>query len=182
MKHHLIGGVLAGCVLFPLTAARPLRAASSDAALDVEVDARELPRRLLHTRLTIPCQPGQLRLWYPKWIPGTHGPYGRAEDVGGLRVETADGKPLPWRRDEVELSCVSCDVPGGNRDVRVRLDTICNMASTTASGCYSFGNTAVGVLNWNTCLLYPEGRPAADTPVRVRLRLPAKWHYATALK
>src|SRR5438552_18912566 len=100
----------------------------SGPTLDVEVDARDLPRRLLHTRITIPCQPGKLRLWYPKWIPGTHGPYGRVEDVGGLRLETDTAKPLPWRRDEVELYCVMCEVPDGVREVRVQLDTICNAA------------------------------------------------------
>src|SRR5262249_34668414 len=81
-------------------------AAAADApAVAVEVDARELPRKLLHTTLDIPCKPGPLRLWYPKWIPGSHGPSGRVEDVAGFRVETPQGAPVPWARDEVELHC-----------------------------------------------------------------------------
>ena len=73
--------------------------------LQLEVDARELPRRLLHAEIRIPCQPGPLRLWYPKWIPGCHGADGPLQNVGGFRIETADGKPIPWKRDDVEIFC-----------------------------------------------------------------------------
>src|SRR5262250_1712871 len=38
------------------------------------VDASESPRRILHTRETIPARPGELTLAYPKWIPGEHSP------------------------------------------------------------------------------------------------------------
>src|SRR5262245_61979990 len=77
-------------------------AAAADApVLAVEVDARDLPRKLLHTILDIPCNPGALKLWYPKWFPGSHGPHGRVEDIAGFRVETPDGTPVPWTRDEV---------------------------------------------------------------------------------
>ena len=60
--------------------------------LKIEVDARDLPRRLVHSRIQVPCQAGKLKLWYPKWVPGTHGPYGPVQNVGGLRVQTSDGK------------------------------------------------------------------------------------------
>src|SRR5262245_33658208 len=92
--------------------------------MTMEVDARELPRKLLHTTLDIPCKPGELRLWYPKWFPGSHGPHGRVEDVAGLRIETQEGTALPWARDEVELYCFVVKVPEGYDSVRVKLDTI----------------------------------------------------------
>ena len=59
--------------------------------LEIEVDARDLPRRLLHAQIHVPCKPGKLGLWYPKWIPGTHAPSGPIQDVAGLRLETAGG-------------------------------------------------------------------------------------------
>ena len=68
--------------------------AGSGPTLQVEVDARDLPRRLLHTRIHVPCKPGKLGLWYPKWIPGTHSPSGPIQDVAGLRLETPDGKQI----------------------------------------------------------------------------------------
>ena len=90
------------------------------AAIAIQVDAHELPRRLVHTTLDIPCQPGPLRLWYPKWIPGTHGPKGRVEDVAGLRIETADGKSITWKRDEFDLHCFTLRVCFGRGRAQAR--------------------------------------------------------------
>ena len=52
----------------------PAAARAGECELRIEVDARDLPRRLLHTSLRIACEPGPLVLWYPKWIPGTQRP------------------------------------------------------------------------------------------------------------
>ena len=150
-------------------------------AIDIEVDARDLPRKLVRTTMTIPCEPGKLRLWYPKWIPGSHGPFGRLEDVGGLKI-VAGGKALPWKRDEVELNCVACDVPTGTTQVTVHLDTICNVSSPGAIGVYSYGNPRLGVINWNTCFVYPEVAKANDLKVNVTLKLPDGWKFASSLK
>jgi predicted metalloprotease with PDZ domain len=163
------------CVL--LTTAR-----AAESELWIEVDARELPRRLLHTSLRIACEPGLLTLWYPKWIPGTHAPCGPVDTVGGLRVTSDDGKTITWHRDQVELYRLNCVVPEGSHKVHVQLDTICNSPAVDASGHLSFGNGSVGIINWPTCLLYPEGPTARETRVQLALRLPDRWKYATALK
>lgn len=157
----------------PTTVAGPL--------LDVEVDARDLRRRLLHAEIRIPCEPGPLRLWYPKWIPGTHGAEGPLQNIGGLKLHTTDGATIPWQRDDVELFRVNCVVPAGAKEVIAKLDYICNEPAVLASGHLSYGNASVGVLNWNTCLLYPDGASCTDTRVRLKLRLPDRWKYATAL-
>jgi len=163
------------CVL--LTTAR-----AAESVLRIEVDARDLPRRLLHTNLRIACEPGPLTLWYPKWIPGTHAPCGPVDTVGGLRLTTDDGKAIPWHRDQVELYRLNCVVPESTRTIHVQLDTICNAPAVDASGHLSFGNGSVGIINWPTCLLYPEGPTARQTRVHLALRLPDRWKYATALK
>ena len=160
----------------------PVTLRAEGPTLQVEVDARELRARLVHADIRIPCQPGPLRLWYPKWIPGCHAAEGPLQNVGGFRIETADGKPIRWKRDEVELFCVHCDVPAGVSEVRAHLDYICNEPAVLASGHLSYGNSSVGVLNWNTCLVYPEGPTAHETRVQLRLRLPERWQFATALK
>jgi predicted metalloprotease with PDZ domain len=136
----------------------------------------------LHARIHIPTQGGTLKLWYPKWVPGTHGPSNPVQDVGGLRLETTEGKPLPWRRDEIEPFRIECDVPAGTREIAARLDVICNEPAVLAAGYLSYGNASVGIINWNTCLLYPEGISCDDIKVRLSLRLPASWRFATALK
>ena len=142
----------------------------------------DLPRRLLHTRIQMPCQPGKLCLWFPKWVPGTHGPLGPVQNVGGLRLETADGKPVHGDRDEIEPYRVECDVPDGVRSIVVRLDVICNEAAVGTAGYLSYGNASVGIINWGTCLMYPEGPSRDDILVHLRLRLPRQWRFATALK
>jgi predicted metalloprotease with PDZ domain len=159
---------------------------SSEAAdapvMVVEVDARDLPRRLVRTTHEIRCKPGTVRLWYPKWIPGTHGPKGRVQDMAGLRVETADGKPLPWRRDELDMFRFEVTVPEGVSTIRVTLDTISETTPVESAGVYTYGHPTLGAINWNTCVMYPEGVAADDQPVKLRLRLPEGWKYATALK
>ncbi len=150
--------------------------------LQIDIDARDLPRRLLHSRIQVPCQGGKLKLWYPKWVPGTHGPHGPVNDVGGLRIQTSDGKPLKWQRDELELFRVECQVPDNVREVIVSLDMICNEVSAQAAGYLTYANNLVGIINWGTCLVYPEGFPCDDIQVNLSLRLPAKWQFATALK
>lgn len=151
-------------------------------AIDIEVDARDLPRKLLHARMRIPCQPGKLALWYPKWVPGTHAPAGPIQDVAGLRLETDAGKTLPWRRDDIELCRVECDVPDGVRSIIARLDLICHQPAVSAAGYLSYGNASLGLINWSTCLLYPEGPTSDETLMHLSLVLPPRWLYATALQ
>jgi predicted metalloprotease with PDZ domain len=159
----------------------PGATAREPARLQLEVDARDLPRRLLHSRIEVTCRPGKLALWFPKWVPGTHAPCGPVENIAGFRLEAPEGKPLPWRRDDLELYRVECAVPEGVRSLIVRLDTLCNEPAVRASGYLSYGNDSVGILNWSTCLVYPEGPSCDDIRVNASLRLPAAWQFATAL-
>ncbi len=46
----------------------------------------------------------------------------------------------------------------------------------------SYGNSTVGIINWGTCVVYPEGPPCDDIQAQLTLRLPSKWKYASALK
>src|SRR5436305_6910663 len=61
-------------------------AAEAAPTLRLDVDAREISRKLLHAREEIAAKPGPLALWYPKWIPGTHAPGGPVQNIGGLRL------------------------------------------------------------------------------------------------
>ncbi|MDG3004978.1 sugar-binding protein [Paludisphaera mucosa] len=158
-------------------------ARAGEPTMTVEVDLRDLPKRLVHTTIDVPCKPGaELALWHPKWIPGTHEPCGANEAVAGLRITTPEGAVVPWRRDDLELYRIVCKAPEGAAKLRVALDTICNEATIEASGHLTFGNKQVGVVNWSTCILYPEGPTAAETIVALSARLPEGWKHATALK
>ena len=146
------------------------------------VDANDLPRRLVHSRIEVPCRPGKLALWYPKWVPGTHSPCGPVEDLAGLRIETPDGKPVPWHRDETDVYRVECEVPPGVQSVTVRLDVICSKPAVDAAGYLTYGNESVAIINWATCLMYPEGPSADETRVDLTVQMPQKWNFACALK
>ncbi|HET8892218.1 MAG TPA: M61 family peptidase, partial [Candidatus Angelobacter sp.] len=62
------------------------------------VDATHAPEKILHAQMEIPVAAGAVRLVFPKWIPGEHGPTGPITDVTGLQF-FANGKRLTWRRD-----------------------------------------------------------------------------------
>jgi hypothetical protein len=80
--------------------------------ITIVVDATDAPRKILHARLTIPVKPGPLTLFYPKWIPGEHGPTGPITDLAGLKF-TAAGKTVAWRRDDVDMFAFHLEVPTG---------------------------------------------------------------------
>ncbi len=149
--------------------------------MTVEVDARELSRNLLHARIEIPAQPGPMALWYPKWIPGIHAPRGPIENLAGPRLETLEGETVAWSRDQEEPFKFHCEVPDRAGGLVVRLDYICNQPTVNSKGIDSYGNSLVGVINWNTCLLVPDGVSNQDIEVRLSVRLPDKWRFATAL-
>ncbi len=138
--------------------------------IELEVDLREAPRRLVHARMVIPARPGPLALVYPKWIQGTHAPDGPLEDVVGLRI-TAGGKTLPWTRDEVDLYAVRIQVPTGASRVEVALDHAPPQGFTTN----------LAVFSWSSAILYPQGDAAGEVQVRPTMILPAGWKWGSAL-
>src|ERR1700685_4668010 len=75
--------------------------AKSAPTIIIAVHPIESPRKIFHAQLTLPATPGSSTLYYPKWIPGEHGPTGPIEDVTGLKV-SADGQPLKWRSHVLE--------------------------------------------------------------------------------
>ena len=78
----------------------------------LHVDLTDAPRHILHAHEMIPVSAGPLELEYPKWIPGDHRPTGPIDNLAGLFIR-ADGKELPWRRDEVDMYGVHLTVPNG---------------------------------------------------------------------
>jgi len=148
--------------------------------ITLSVDATDAPRKIFHVRLIIPAKPGSLTLYYPKWIPGEHGPTGPIQDVAGLKF-TAGGKTLTWRRDLLDGWTFHVEVPAGASSIEASLDFISPAGS---EGIYTGGATAtdkMAVINWNDVLLYPEGWPSDDLTYTASLRLPADWKFGTSL-
>jgi predicted metalloprotease with PDZ domain len=167
--------LLLACFLLAV-AAVPVRA---QAPIVLEVDASEAPKKILHAHLTIPAKPGQLTLYYPKWIPGEHGPTGPITDLVGLKL-TAGGKKVAWKRDEVDMFAIHCEVPEGADHLDVALDFL---LATSKEGFTSAASASakLAVISWNQVLLYPKGATIQEMQCRASLRLPSGWKLGTAL-
>src|SRR5438552_7444660 len=108
-------------LLFAVLALAPARAAQAGGPIRLRVDLSDAPSRMVHARLEIPVRPGPLTLFYPKWIPGEHGPTGPIQNLAGLTV-AVQGKALPWERDKVEMYAIHVAVPEGTSTLDVSLD------------------------------------------------------------
>ena len=155
--------------------------AANGPTVTLSVDASEAPRKIFHAQLRIPAQPGTLTLYYPKWIPGEHGPTGPITDLTGLKF-AAGGKTLQWRRDLLDGFTFHVEVPQGVSEVTADLD-YASPASFEPG--YSAGLAATEklyIVNWNTLLLYPAGFPSDQLTYSASLRLPAGWKFGTSLQ
>lgn len=172
---RLLPGVAILCLASWTAEAAPPPLASTSAPVLLEVDAGEAPQKIYHARLVIPVEPGPVTLYYPKWIPGTHGPTGPIADLAGLKMH-ANGKEVRWRRDDVDMYAFHCTVPEGARALEVALDLL-------AADRGGFGNATqnIAVVRWNQVLLYPKGRPIGAIDFQATLKIPAGWKLSTAL-
>src|SRR5208283_444405 len=121
--------------------------AADGPSVTLSVDASEAPRKIFHAQLRIPAKPGSLTLYYPKWIPGEHGPTGPITDLTGLKF-TASGKTLKWRRDLLDGFTFHVEVPVGENEVTVNLDYA---SAATAEPGYSSSISATEklyILSW----------------------------------
>jgi predicted metalloprotease with PDZ domain len=166
-------------LIFILLSSLALFAADAP-TITISVDATDAPRKMIHAQMRIPAKPGSLTLYFPKWIPGEHGPTGPITDLTGLKF-SAGGKTLNWRRDLLDGYTFHVDVPAGQSEVTANLDYASPAA--TQSG-YTAGLSATEklyILNWNAVLLYPAGYPSDQLTYNASLRLPAGWKFGTSL-
>ena len=152
-------------VAFTLTSAQ-----AQKKPIQITADLSDAPRKLYHAEVDLPVTAGPLTLITPEWIPGTHQPYGPAEDITGV-VFTANGKPIPWRRDDVDLYAFHLTIPEGVTTLHAHLDCIVTARVSQK----------LAVLEWEKLLLYPAHTPVRDIPIQPSLIVPAGWGIGTAL-
>src|SRR5260370_13701445 len=124
-------------------------------------------------------KPGPLTLLSPKWIPGEQAAEGPFADLVGVKL-TANGKPIPGRRDLVDMFMFHIDVPAGANALQADYDYL----SPAGGEGFSAGPTAdqmLAVLEWNLVVLYPSGTPTDALTYQASLRLPQGWKFASAL-
>lgn len=141
-------------------------------SISLMVDATGTQQKLLHVHEVIPVAPGKATLYYPKWIPGEHGPDGPISSLTGLKFAVA-GKTIPWQRDTLDVYTFHLDIPAGVKSVDADFDII-----------EPEGHSATDklmVLEWNTVVLYPAGTPAQQQMFEASLTLPEGWKFGTSL-
>src|SRR5258708_14122614 len=149
------------------------------APLRFNVELTDGPGKILHATEVMPVTAGPLTVVYPKWIPGEHGPTGPIENMAGFFI-TANGQPVKWERDKVDMFAYHLTVPQGVTKLEMKIDFL---ASSSVSGFSAGGSTSenLALLSWNTLLLYPDGTNASEVRFTPSITLPAGWKFGTAL-
>ncbi|MBK7617286.1 MAG: M61 family metallopeptidase [Burkholderiales bacterium] len=148
--------------------------------ITLSVDATDLAHRVLRVQQSLPvAQPGQrLTLLYPRYLPGAHGPYGNVTPLAGLTIRAGEQR-IAWTRDAADPHSFHVDVPAGVGALELSFQYL----SPVKSGGDRVNVTpALLGVEWESVLLYPAG-PASDAiRVQPRLRLPAGWKQAGAMR
>ncbi|HEX7770629.1 MAG TPA: peptidase M61, partial [Dokdonella sp.] len=145
--------------------------------LKLDVDARDIERRIVRVREEIPVVAGPLTLLYPQWLPGKHAPRGQIDKLAGLSL-SADGRALAWRRDPLDVHAFHLDVPPGVDRVLAEFEYL--SPQDAEQGRVVMTPDMLN-LQWETVVLYPAGYRADGIEVAARARLPAGWRHAGAL-
>ena len=154
-------------------------AVAQGAPITLSVDLTDAPRKILHATEVMPVTAGPLTVVYPKWIPGEHGPTGPIENMTGFFI-TANGQPVKWERDKIDMFAYHLTVPQGATQVEMKIDflTPANLSGFSAGGSTSEN---LALLSWNTLLVYPADTDASQVMFTPSVTLPEAWKLGTAL-
>ncbi|MBV9341017.1 MAG: peptidase M61, partial [Acidobacteria bacterium] len=139
------------------------------------VDLTNVNDRVLNVHEQIPVKAGEITLFYPQWLPGTHSPSNPVANLAGL-VFTANGKNIPWLRDRVDVWAFHVEVPEGATMLEVTFQYLAPLRPQQGRI-----STSIADLCWNNVLLYPAGYFARRIQFSPALNLPGGWKFATSL-
>jgi len=148
--------------------------------IQLAVDVTDAGRRMIHSKVIVPAKPGPLTLFYPKWVPGTHGPTTPISDLAGFRIRAANAD-LPWTRDDVDPYAIHLDVPKGATQVEVSFDLLLPGLSDAPRRQNTVATSKLAVLNLCDLLVYPKSDGAMKSPFELSLKLPDGWRHGSAL-
>jgi predicted metalloprotease with PDZ domain len=168
----VLGAPLSSTAAEPNAAARPYATQSNPETL--VLDASTAGRGFATSTMQIPVRPGPFTFVYPQWIPGYHAAHNPLADVSQLKV-SADGKPLAWQRDKVDMYAFHVMVPRGVRSIQVRFTVLLNGGTSNRAS----GNVAV--ISWTRVFFYQNDINYHDYYLKASVILPDGWGYSTAL-
>ena len=156
---------------------------AAETASELKVDLSDVASRVVHTQLVLPISSGPQTLYYPKWIPGTHGPIGPVSEQAGLKIK-AGSKTLNWQRDDEDSFAYHITVPEGTTSIEVAFDLVLQPAGTGSwlGTTLTAASPKLAILNWNEVIVYPKAIGAMSKPFKTTIKLPSGWKYGSALR
>lgn len=149
--------------------ARPV-AEAPPGPVELTVRLPDPAQKILYVHEVMPVRPGPLTLYYPKYIPGDHGPSGPIGVMMGLEI-TADGQRIAWHRDAIDMYTFHLTVPAGADRINIRFQFPDRRRITPH----------LVDLTWDHVALYRAGYPSKAQIYKPTLVIPESWHYASAL-
>ncbi len=171
-----------GAVQAPL-AAMPIPPAADTpwpgGPMTLAIDASDVARGIYRVTQTIPVAPGsrRLTLLYPQWLPGNHAPRGPVAELAGIEFR-ANGQPLRWERDRLDMHAFHLDLPGNGAPVVARF--VHTSPLQLGEGRVTMTQEMLN-LQWEKMSLYPAGHRVSRIAVTPSVTLPAGWQAASAL-
>jgi hypothetical protein len=149
--------------------------------MTVRVDATNTGQTIfrVHQRLPVdPTRSGPLRLLYPRWLPGWHGPYGDVSQIAGLTARVG-GTRLAWRRPADNPLAFDIDVPTGAAAVDVHFQWLGSGSNSPYPAPMTRDLLSI---QWPSLTLVPAAAAHAGVQVQASVRLPAGWGWGSALR
>ena len=147
--------------------------------ISLDIDATDVTRGVYRVAETIPVAPGTttLILELPRWLPGNHAPSGTADQLVDVRF-TAQGQPLKWHRDPVEVFAFHLDLPANTSAVTAHFVHTSPLQSS--EGRITMTPDMLN-LQWDRMSLYPAGHYVRQIRIAPKVTFPAGWQVASAL-
>lgn len=162
------------------TVAEPRDTPWTAGTIQLQVDATDTVRRIIAVTETIPVSgSGPLTLLLPQWLPGHHSPKGTIDKLAGLTITTAEGTPVSWQRDALNVFAFHIAVPGGTGSIVAHFQFL---APTRANQGRVVMTDSLLDLQWDSLSLYPAGYYVRGIPIEASLTLPMGWSAAGALR
>ncbi|MEA3081209.1 MAG: hypothetical protein QOD54_877, partial [Sphingomonadales bacterium] len=147
--------------------------------MQLTVDATDVTRGIFTIRERVPvAAAGDLVLLYPKWVPGGHSPRGDIKNVTGIRF-SANGQPLKWMRDPIDVFAFHVSVPQGVSAVDVEFQYV---SATAENQGRTVMTPEMSSIQWLSLSMYPAGYYVRQIPVQASVMVPTGWKVATALR
>ena len=147
--------------------------------LQVTVDATDVTRGIFRIKERVPVTgAGDLVMLYPKWVPGGHSPRNDIKNVTGIKF-SANGQPLKWMRDPLDVFAFHIDVPQGVTAVDAEFQFV---SSTAENQGRTVMTPEMSSIQWLSLSMYPAGYYVRQIPVQPSVIVPNGWSVATALR